>query len=72
MGDNELADEHAGGADEQEAAASRAVDEPDAGDGHADVNDVGGDGDEEGVINTGVLEERGTVCGKAKLVWCEN
>ncbi|CAG8604720.1 4149_t:CDS:2, partial [Acaulospora colombiana] len=56
-GDEVFADEHADGTDEQETSTSDVVDGPKGGDGHDDVDDVGGDRDRERVADTRVLEE---------------
>lgn len=56
-GDDVLADEHTSGTDEEERTTTSPVDEPDTGNGHADVDDVGGNGDQERILNTRALEE---------------
>lgn len=59
--DDDLRDGHSGGTLEEEEATSEAVDGPDTGESHNDVDDVGDDGDDEGVPDAAVPEERGTV-----------
>lgn len=54
-GDEELADTHAGGTVQEELATSDPLDQVDTGEGHDDVDNVGGDGHGEGVANTRVL-----------------
>jgi len=56
-GDEVFADEHAKGTEEQETTTSDTVNGPHSGNGHSDVDDVGGDRDDEGVLDAGVLEE---------------
>ena len=60
--DEELADAHDDGTPDEEWATAEALDTPHAGEGHEDVHDVGCDLGQEGVGDTRVGEERGTVC----------
>lgn len=55
--DDELAHAHAHRADEQQPAASKALDAPHARERHEAVDNVRRDADEEGVLNARVLEE---------------
>lgn len=56
-GDDVLAEEHTSGTDEEERTTTSTVNEPDTRNGHADVDDVGGNGDQERIRNTRALEE---------------
>jgi len=60
-GDQELANTHAGGTDQEQPPTTKPLNTPHARKSHEDVDNVGGDGDQEGVMNTRVLEEHGTV-----------
>ena len=55
--DEVLADTHDGGTVEEERAATEPLDTPHTRKGHEHVDDVGGDRDQEGVLDTRVLEE---------------
>ena len=55
--DEVLADTHDGGTVEEERAATEPLDTPHARKGHEHVDDVDGDRDQEGVLDTRVLEE---------------
>lgn len=57
-GDEELAHAHPESTPDEEGTTTEPLDTPHAGNGHEDVHDVCGDGGEEGVVDTGVLEER--------------
>lgn len=56
-GDDVLAEEHTSSTDEEERTTTSTVNEPDTGNGHTDVDDVGGNGDQERIRNTRALEE---------------
>ncbi len=56
-GDQVLADQHTSCSDEEETATTDVVDCPEGGDGHYYVDDVGDDGDDEGVGEARVGEE---------------
>jgi len=60
-GDQVLAYQHTGCSDEEETATSDVVDCPKGGDGHYYVDDVGDDGDDEGVGEARVGEEGSSV-----------
>lgn len=60
-GDEELAESHANGTHQKERATTPLLNEVETGEGGDRVDDVGGHGDEEGVLDTGGLEEGGTV-----------
>jgi len=60
-GDQELANTHAGGTDQEQPSTTEPLDTPHTRESHEHVYDVGGDSDQEGVTDTRVLEERGTV-----------
>ena len=55
--DEILANTHDGSAVEEERAATEPLDTPHTRKGHEHVDDVGGDRDQEGVLDTRVLEE---------------
>lgn len=55
--DDKLADTHAGSTDEEKTTATEALNTPHSGQGHEDIDNVGGDGDQERVANARVLEE---------------
>lgn len=58
--DDELRDDHSGGADDEELAATEAFDGPEGQGGGADVDEGGDEGDQEGVIDRAqTLEEDG-------------
>lgn len=57
---DEVADDHSGGSDKEEGTTSSSVDEEESGNGGSDVDDIRGDGDDEGVRDTRVLEESGS------------
>lgn len=60
-GDDELADDHGRATDEQDAAASEALDDPERERRREHVHESGDEGDEEGVVDRAKrLEERGT------------
>ena len=59
--DQELADAHADRTDQKQPPTTEPLDTPHPGKSHEHVDDVGGDGDQEGVRNTRVLEEHGAV-----------
>jgi hypothetical protein len=59
--DQVFAEAHSSSTDEEQTTATDSVNCPDTRDGHSDVDDVGGDLDKEGVLDAGVLEERGAV-----------
>ena len=61
--DEVLADAHHDRAPDEQRATAKALDTPHAGDGHEHVDDVGRDLRQEGVLDAGVGEERGAVCG---------
>merc|ERR1712169_170416 len=58
---DEEADGHADSTDEEHSAATSLVSEPETRDSRADVDDVGGDRDQESVVDARVLEERRAV-----------
>ncbi|KAI2255605.1 hypothetical protein LOZ10_005651, partial [Ophidiomyces ophidiicola] len=59
-GDNELADEHAAGAPDEQGAAADALDGPEGNRGGADVDEGGDEADEEGIVDGAEgLEEGG-------------
>lgn len=60
-GDEELGDAHADGAPEEDGAAAPFLDGVEAREGGGDVNAVGDEADDEGVLEAGVLEELGAV-----------
>jgi len=60
-GDQELANAHAEGADQEQPSAAEPFDTPHAWESREHVDDVDGDGDQEGVGNAGLLEEHGTI-----------
>lgn len=60
-GDDELADTHSDGTNEEKASATELLNTVHTEGGHANIDDVGGDRDQEGVGDTGVLEEDGSV-----------
>ena len=60
-GDEVLADEHTNGTNQEETTATDMVNSPERGNGHAYVDNGGGDRDREGVGNTGLFEESRTV-----------
>lgn len=60
-GDNELADSHTDGTEEQEVAATPLLDEVEAREGGSDVDSRCDHADSEGVAETGVLEERSSI-----------
>ena len=62
--DEELAHAHPSGTPDEESTTTELLNTPHAGDGHEDVDDRGGDGDEESVRDARVLEERRAVCGE--------
>lgn len=55
--DDVLAEEHTSGTDEEERTTASTVNEPDTRNSHTDVDDVGGNGDQERILNTRALEE---------------
>ena len=59
--DNELADSHANGSEEQETAATPLLDKPETGEGGNDVDAGCDQGDDESIADTGILEEGSTV-----------
>lgn len=60
-GDDELAHGHADGAEEEEVASAPGFDEVESGEGGGYVDGGGDHGDDEGVVEPGVLEEGGAV-----------
>jgi len=60
-GDQELANAHPGGTDQEQPPTTEPLDAPHPRKCHKHVDDVGGDGDQEGVLNTRILEEDGAV-----------
>ena len=58
---DELREAHASSTDEEEAATTELVDEGQRADGDDGVDDVADDGDDEGVADAGLLEERRAV-----------
>jgi len=62
-GDQELANAHSGGSNQQQPSATKFLDTPHARKGHENTDDADDDGDQERVLNAGVLEENGTVVG---------
>jgi hypothetical protein len=60
-GDEVFADTHTSSTDQEKLPATYAIDCEDTGDSHTDVNDVGGDGDQERILDTSIREVKGTV-----------
>ena len=60
-GDQELANAHPDRTDQKQPPTTEPLDTPHTGKGHEDVDDVRGDRDQEGVMDTRVLEEDGAV-----------
>jgi len=60
-GDHELAKAHPDGTNQKQLPTTKPLNTPHTGEGHEHVDDVGGDGYQERVGNTRVLEEDGTV-----------
>ena len=60
-GDDELANTHSCGTDEEETTTTEALDTPDTGESHEDIDDTSSNGDDERVGDTGGIEERGAV-----------
>jgi hypothetical protein len=60
-GDQVLANAHAEGTNQQQSPTTKPLHAPHAGESHEHVDDVGGDGDQERIGNTRVLEKDGTV-----------
>jgi len=60
-GDEVLADTHASGTDKEKLPSANTVNGKDTGDGHADVDNIGGDSDQEGLLDTGGGEESSTI-----------
>ena len=60
-GNQELANAHAGGTHQEQPPSTEPLHTPHAREGHEHVDDVGGDGDQEGVRNARVLEEHGPI-----------
>jgi len=60
-GDHEFANAHSDGTDQEQPPTTESFDTPHAGESHEHVDDINGNGDQEGAGNTGVLEEDGTV-----------
>lgn len=69
-GDDELADGHADGSEHEQVATAPFLDHPETGEGGADVDDVGDEGDGEAVGDAGVLEEGGAVVDWEVLALC--
>jgi hypothetical protein len=69
-GDDQLADGHADGTEHEQVATTPLLDHPETGEGGADVDDVGDQGDGEAVGDTGVLEEGGAVVDWVRLAIC--
>jgi hypothetical protein len=62
-GDHIFADSHANGTNKKQTAATKTLDTPNSGEGHADIDCGSGDRDEEGVVDTSVGKEG---CAKVK------
>lgn len=60
-GDDQLRHTHANGTEQQKRATTPLLDHVKTGEGRHDVDDVGDQGDHEGVLDAGVLEEGGAV-----------
>jgi hypothetical protein len=60
-GDNIFADTHTGSTDEEEFTATEIIDCPHTGDGGNDVYNIGDDGDDERIGDTGLSKEGGSV-----------
>ncbi len=60
-GDDELADTHSESSDEKEPAATKAFNTPNARESHEHVDNIGCNRNEETILDTGVVEEGGTV-----------
>lgn len=58
-GDDELANAHANGSDDEQFPTPEPLHTVDTGDGHAHIDDVGRDSDQEGITDARVLEEEG-------------
>lgn len=56
-----FADTHDSGTPKEKRTTTETLDTPNTGEGHTDVDNIGGDGDQEGVADTGVGEESSTV-----------
>lgn len=59
-GDDVFTEAHTDGTDEEKPSTTETFNTPDTREGHSDVDDVGGDRNEEGVGDTRALEERRT------------
>lgn len=59
--DDELAHQHDGGTPDEDSATAETLNHPEGSRGGDNVDEVGDEGDQEGVINTNGLEEGGTV-----------
>ena len=59
--DDVFADTHSCSADEEKFTTTEVIDCPDTGQSRDDVDNVGDDGDDEGVFNTSLSEEGGSV-----------
>lgn len=58
---NELADTHPNGSQQKKTAATKFLNEVKTGDSRYNIDQVGNETDEESILNTGVLEELGTI-----------
>jgi hypothetical protein len=59
--DNVFADTHSRSADEEKFTTTEVIDCPDTGKSRDDIDDVGDNGDDEGVFNTSLSEESRSV-----------